>query len=298
MSSSRKGRRACSRTIALITRNDGERMTFGPIVDVDWLSAHLGEPDLRLVDCRWKLGEPGAGRAAYLAGHIPGAAFVDLDADLSDPPGERGRHPLPERGRFEATARGAGISDSTKVVAYDESGEGGAARLWWLLRHFGHDAVAVLDGGAAAWRARGDELLPGEELPAAGDFTAVEREADTTTAEEIEAGASPPLIDARAPERYAGQVEPIDPVAGHIPGARNAPFAELAPGGRYLPPGELRERLERAGAGDEFVAYCGSGVSACSLVLAAELAGIRARLYPGSWSEWCARGGQAETGPD
>jgi thiosulfate/3-mercaptopyruvate sulfurtransferase len=274
-------------------------MTFGPIVDVDWLNAQLGQPGLRLVDCRWKLGQPGAGRKAYLAGHIPGAAFLDLDIDLSDPPGERGRHPLPERGRFEAAARAVGISGGTQVVAYDEAGEGGAARLWWLLRHFGHDAVAVLDGGAAAWRASGGALLPGEEIPAPGDFTAVEREGDTATADEIECGgAQLTLIDARAPERYAGRVEPIDPVAGHIPSARNAPFGELAPGGRYLPAAELRERLERAGAAGEFVAYCGSGVSACTLVLAAELAGMRARLYPGSWSEWCARGGRAETGPD
>jgi thiosulfate/3-mercaptopyruvate sulfurtransferase len=273
-------------------------MTFGPIVDVDWLSARLGQSDLQLVDCRWKLREPGAGRAAYLAGHIPGAAFLDLDTDLSDPPGKRGRHPLPESGRFEAAVRAAGISGDSRVVAYDEGGESGAARLWWLLRHFGHDAVAVLDGGAAAWRASGGELTPGEEVPEPGDFTAFERDGDTATAEEIEAGASSPLIDARAPERYAGKVEPIDPVPGHIPGARNAPFAELAPSGRFLPSDRLRERLERAGAGGEFVAYCGSGVSACTLVLAAEMAGMRARLYPGSWSEWCARGGQAETGPD
>jgi thiosulfate/3-mercaptopyruvate sulfurtransferase len=273
-------------------------MSFGPIVDVDWLSAHLGQPGLRPVDCRWKLGQPDAGRVAYLAGHIPGAAFLDLDIDLSDPPGERGRHPLPQHQRFEAAARGAGISGDTRVVAYDESGEGGAARLWWLLRHFGHDAVAVLDGGAAAWRASGGELVPREEIPPPGDFTAVEREGDTATAEEIEAGATAALVDARAPERFSGEVEPIDPVAGHIPGARNAPFAELAPGGRYLPPDKLRKRLEQAGAEAEFVAYCGSGVSACTLVLAAELAEMRARLYPGSWSEWCARGGEAETGPD
>jgi len=273
-------------------------MSFGPLVDTDWLSGHLGQPDLRLVDCRWKLGEPGAGRAAYLAGHIPGAAFVDLDTDLSDPPGERGRHPLPRRERLEAAACSAGISAGTRVVAYDESGEGGAARLWWLLRHFGHDAVAVLDGGAAAWRATGGELVPGEESQPPGDFTAVERDADTATAEEIESGGPLTLIDARAPDRYAGRAEPVDPKAGHIPGARNAPFAELAPGGRYLPPDQLRGRLEDAGAGDEFVAYCGSGVSACTVVLAAELAGKRARLYPGSWSEWCARGGEVESGPD
>jgi thiosulfate/3-mercaptopyruvate sulfurtransferase len=275
-------------------------MTFGPIVDVAWLRAHLRLPDLRLVDCRWKLGQPGAGRQAYLAGHIPGAAFLDLDTDLSDPPGERGRHPLPERERFEAAVRAAGISPSTRVVAYDEAGEGAAARLWWLLGHFGHEAVAVLDGGAAAWRTAGGELVPGDERPPPGDFAAAVREGDTANAGEIADGVDLTLIDARAPERYAGRTEPIDPAAGHIPGARNVPFGELAPGGSYLPADQLRERLEQAGAtaGGEFVAYCGSGVSACTLMLAADLAGVRARLYPGSWSEWCARGGPVETGTD
>jgi thiosulfate/3-mercaptopyruvate sulfurtransferase len=276
-------------------------MSLGALVDVDWLRAELGQPGVRVVDCRWKLGQPGAGRAVYLAGHIPGASFLDLDRDLADPPGERGRHPLPGIERFQAAARSAGISEDGLVVACDEVGEGGAARLWWLLRHFGHEAVAVLDGGVAAWRESGGELVPDEERPAPGDFAAVEREGDTASAEEIAAGLAGErltLVDARAPERYAGASEPIDPVAGHIPGAANAPFAELAPGGRYLPPAELRERLEQAGASEtgELVAYCGSGVSACTLVLAAELAGLPARLYPGSWSEWCARGGEAETG--
>ncbi|HKN93300.1 MAG TPA: sulfurtransferase [Thermoleophilaceae bacterium] len=272
-------------------------MSFGPIVDAGWLQRELGQPGLRVVDCRWKLGEPGAGRAAFVAGHIPGAAFLDLDTDLSDPPGPRGRHPLPDAERFERVARAAGISTGSRVVAYDEAGDGGAARLWWLLRHFGHEAVAVLDGGAAAWRAAGGEMAPGDEHVDAGDFVAKPRADDTADAAELERD-PPPLVDARAPERFAGRSEPIDPVAGHIPGAANLPSSELAPGGRYLPPAELRERLERAGAGEgrEIVAYCGSGVSACTVVLAAELAGLPARLYPGSWSEWCARGGAAETG--
>ncbi|HEY1596373.1 MAG TPA: sulfurtransferase [Thermoleophilaceae bacterium] len=273
-------------------------MSFGPLVDVDWLLAHLGSAGLRVVDCRWRLGQPGAGRAAYLDGHIPGAAFLDLDTDLSDPPGERGRHPLPDTRRFEAAARAAGIDGGTRVVAYDEAGEGGAARLWWLLRHFGHEAVAVLDGGAAAWRAAGGALEQGEHQPPGGDFSARERAGDTASGQEIEESlpsASLRLVDARAPDRYAGRSEPIDPVAGHIPGAVNAPFSELAPGGRYLPAAELRARL--AHDGDELVAYCGSGVSACTVMLAAELAGLHARLYPGSWSEWCARGGPAAAVP-
>jgi thiosulfate/3-mercaptopyruvate sulfurtransferase len=283
---------------------------FGPLVETAWLRAHLGEPDLRVVDCRYVLGQPGAGRPKWLEGHIPGAAFLDVDRDLAGEPGIRGRHPLPEAADFEAAARRAGIDSTTRVVAYDEAGEGGAARLWWLLRHFGHDEAAVLNGGLAAWREEGGPLEAGEagarterktgkegaEPEAGGDaaareqvaaalpFIAKQREDDIATAEELSATRTK-LLDARAPERYRGEAEPIDPVAGHIPGAENVPFAELAPQGRFPPPEELRERL-----GDEpFVAYCGSGITACTLVLAGELAGVEARLYPGSWSEWCRR---------
>jgi thiosulfate/3-mercaptopyruvate sulfurtransferase len=275
---------------------------FGSLVTADWLRDALGDPGLRVVDCRWKLGDPDAGRAAYRSGHIPGAAFLDLDRDLSASPGERGRHPLPAAADFERAARAAGISAGSRVVAYDEAANGGAARLWWLLRHFGHDAAAVLDGGIDAWREAGGELVPGEEAPPPpGDFTAAERSGDTADAAEIErslGARSLALVDARARERYAGESEPVDPMAGHIPGAGNAPFGELAPAGRFLPAGELRERLEEAAGRrrGELVAYCGSGVSACTVVLAAELAGLEARLYPGSWSEWCARGLPVETG--
>jgi thiosulfate/3-mercaptopyruvate sulfurtransferase len=175
------------------------------------------------------------------------------------------------------------------VVTYDEAGEGGAARLWWLLRHHGHEAVAVLDGGLAAWRAGGGPLRGGREQIEPGGFSARMREDDTAAAEEIAAqlyDGRLALLDARAPRRYAGLEEPIDPVPGHIPGAVNAPFAELAPGGRFLPAAELEARLPEG----ELVAYCGSGVTACTVVLAASLAGRDARLFPGSWSEWCARG--------
>jgi thiosulfate/3-mercaptopyruvate sulfurtransferase len=268
---------------------------FGPLVETAWLRAHLGEPDLRVVDCRYVLGQPGAGRPKWLEGHIPGAAFLDVDRDLAAEPGERGRHPLPAAADFEAAARRAGIDSTSRVVAYDEAGEGGAARLWWLLRHFGHDEAAVLNGGLAAWREEGGPLEAGEAGAgterkagegAAADhpFIAKQREDDTATADELNATETK-LLDARAPERYRGETEPIDPVAGHIPGAENVPFAELAPQGRFPPPDELRERL-----GDEpFVAYCGSGITACTLVLAGELAGVEGRLYPGSWSEWCRR---------
>jgi thiosulfate/3-mercaptopyruvate sulfurtransferase len=246
----------------------------GPLVDEAWLRERLGDPRLRVVDCRWRLGEPGAGEREYLAGHIPGAAFLDVDADLAAPSGAGGRHPLPAATDFQAAARRAGIAGSSLVVAYGE----GAARLWWLLRHFGHEDAAVLEAWNGPWR-------PGAETITAGDFTARPRDDDTVMPEEFLEG-DHVLVDARAPERFRGEIEPVDPVAGHIPGALNVPFEELAPGGRLLPGEELRERLPEG----EFVAYCGSGITSCTLLLAAEIAGVGpARLYPGSWSEWCVR---------
>jgi thiosulfate/3-mercaptopyruvate sulfurtransferase len=260
-------------------------VSFGPLAQPGWLRDHLGEPGLAVVDCRFVLGQPGAGERAWLGGHIPGAAALDLDRDLSAQPGAGGRHPLPTAERFEAAARRAGVCDAMRVVAYDEAGEGGAARLWWLLRHLGHDQVALLNGGLRAWRAEGGPLRAGDEQVEPGDFAARPRAGDTVSAEDIERD-QPRLLDARAPERFRGETEPIDAVAGHIPGAHNVPFAEIAPQGRFLPAGRLAERI-----GDEaFVAYCGSGVTACVLVLAGELAGVEGRLYPGSWSEWSRRG--------
>jgi thiosulfate/3-mercaptopyruvate sulfurtransferase len=271
-----------------------------PLVSASWLRERLGEPGLVVVDCRYRLGEPGAGKELWREGHIPGAAFMDLDRDLAAAPGEGGRHPLPEPEDFQAAARRAGIGPDTLVIAYDEAAEGGAARLWWLLRHFGHDRVSVLDGGLRGWREEGGPLEAGGPLqagakPAAepAQFIARPRTDDTRSASELAAAPPRALLDARTPERYRGEVEPIDPVAGRIPGAANLPFAELAPGGRFLAPDELRARLEAAGAGPgrDPVAYCGSGVTACVLLLAAEVAGLGgARLYPGSWSEWSGRG--------
>ena len=156
-----------------------------PLVSAAWLRERLSDDGIRIVDCRWKLGEPEAGAALWREGHIPGASFLDLDRDLAAPPGEKGRHPLPSTDDFEATARRAGIGKDTLVVAYDEAGEGGAARLWWLLRHFGHDEVTVLDGGMRAWREERGELSAGEEQIAAGDFTATTSPNDTVTAEEL-----------------------------------------------------------------------------------------------------------------
>jgi thiosulfate/3-mercaptopyruvate sulfurtransferase len=261
---------------------------FGPIVDVEWLEAHLGEPGIVVVDCRYTLTDPQAGERGWLEGHIPGAAFLrvsgDLAGELRDGGKDGGRAPLPAAPDFEASARRAGIGKGSSVVAYDEGGEGGSTRLWWLLRHFGHDSVALLDGGLRAWSEAGGELRSGPEQTAPGDFIAREREGDTVSLDDVEGG-SLRLLDAREPERFRGETEAMDPVAGHIPGARNVPSQELAPGGRFPDRDELRARL-----GEEpFVAYCGSGITATTLLLAAEVAGLEGRLYPGSWSEWSRR---------
>jgi thiosulfate/3-mercaptopyruvate sulfurtransferase len=258
---------------------------FGPLVDAAWLREHLGERGLVVVDSRFVLGRPGAAEEAWLEAHIPGAPFLDVDRDLASEPGDRGRHPLPEPAQFEAAARRAGIGGGSRVVAYDEAGEGGAARLWWLLRHFGHERVAVLDGGLRGWRAEGGPLRPGPEHVEPGDFVLRPRAGDTVSAEDIQRE-RPRLLDARAPERYRGETEPIDAVAGHIPGALNVPFAEVAPEGRFPPPDRLGEQI----GSEPFVAYCGSGVTACVLLLAGDVAGVEGRLYPGSWSEWSRRG--------
>ena len=272
-------------------------MNEGPLRDVAWLRERLGTPGLCVVDCRFRLGEPGAGERLWRDGHIPGAAFLDVDRDLAAAPGLDGRHPLPPAPDFQAAARRAGIRADSSVIAYDEAGEGGAARLWWLMRHFGHDDAAVLDGGLRGWREAGGPLEKGEPSQAPANpvtpFSARPRDDDIATAEELAAPEADRIVlDARAPERYRGEVEPVDAVAGHIPGARNLPFTELAPGGRFAMPAELRDRFAAAGAGGgDVVAYCGSGVTACTLVLAAAASGLRTpRLYPGSWSEWSGRG--------
>jgi thiosulfate/3-mercaptopyruvate sulfurtransferase len=239
----------------------------------------------QFVDCRWELGRPGRGRELYLEGHIPGASFLDVERDLSAPPGPRGRHPLPAPDDFAAAAGAAGIGAGIFAVAYDQGMTGGAARLWWLLRHFGYEDVAVLDGGIGAWAG---PLRTGEEPVDPARFEPHARTDDTIDADELLARRSDVglvVLDARAPERYRGDVEPIDPVAGRIPGARNVPFTDCA----ELPADVL--------AADEIAVYCGSGVTACVDLLALARAGrADARLYPGSWSEWCRRGLPSERG--
>jgi thiosulfate/3-mercaptopyruvate sulfurtransferase len=244
----------------------------------------------RFADCRYDLAEPERARERYLEGHIPGAAFLDLDRDLSDlsiPPEEGGRHPLPRAGAFASAAGRAGIGPDTLVVAYDEGTTGGAARLWWLLRHFGHERVGVLDGGLSAWLG---PLATGEEEIEPAEFAPREREGDTiSTAELLERLGGPglALVDARPAERFRGESEVLDPVAGHIPGAINRPASSG-------PSAPLPARLLEA---DDVVAYCGSGVAACVTLLALDRAGrADARLYPGSWSEWSRKNLPVEKG--
>ncbi len=243
----------------------------------------------RFVDCRFDLAEPERARRAYLEAHVPGAAFLDLDRDLSDlsiPAEEAGRHPLPSAERFAEAAGRAGIGPDTLAVAYDEAMTGGAARLWWLLRHFGHEQAGVVDGGLAAWIG---PLAAGEEEIEPAAFTPRERRDDTVTTEELLERLRDPrlvLVDARPADRFRGDALGLDPVAGHIPGAINVPLT-----GRLV---DLPAPLAEA---EEIVCYCGSGVAACVPLLALHRAGrTDARLYPGSWSEWSRKGLPAETG--
>lgn len=257
--------------------------TFGPLVSATWLAEHRA--DVVLVDVRWYL-DGRSGHAAYQQGHIAGALWLDLDAHLADPPSpSRGRHPLPSPVRFASGMAAAGIGDETPVVAYDDNGGMTASRLVWSLRAVGHPA-ALLDGGLAAWR---EPLETGARSVAAAAFTPRPWPAARLAGID-EAAEAPLLIDARAAERYRGDVEPVDPRAGHIPGAVNVPWqANLDSRGRFAAVGALRQLFDAAGDASHTapVVYCGSGVSACHTLLALEAAGISgARLYPGSWSQW------------
>lgn len=257
---------------------------MGLLCTVTELAARLEE--VTVLDVRYRLGgPPGAGE--YAAGHVPGAAYVDLDTDLAGPPGPGGRHPLPDPEGFQAAMRRCGVSGSRPVVVYDDWSAHAAARAWWLLRHHGHDRVQVLDGGWAAWCAAGLPVATGQHPPAEGDFVALPGSSPVISAAEV--GQVGVLIDARAPERFRGEVEPVDPVAGHIPGAVNVPTAaNLSADGRFRTVPELAATYATVAAvpGAEVAVYCGSGVTACHDLLALELTGVRAALYPGSWSGW------------
>jgi thiosulfate/3-mercaptopyruvate sulfurtransferase len=270
-------------------------MDFQTLIDVDSLRKLLGEPRLAVIDCRFDLLNPAAGRQAFLAGHIPRARYADLNQDLSAPLGPgTGRHPLPAPDAFAEALGRLGIRNDSQVVAYDDANGSFAARLWWMLRWVGHGAVAVLDGGLRAWTAHGGALEAGDAHFREEQFMARLGAQSVVSTAEIERDLRHPgtlLVDARAPERFAGIVEPIDPVAGHVPGAVNHPMTlSLDAEGRFLPAAELRrlwqERLAGRDAAD-VVAMCGSGVTACHNLLSLEAAGLRGgKLYAGSWSEW------------
>ena len=265
------------------------------LVSTDWLAAHLGDAGLRIVDVRWYLDPVRRGRAAYNAGHIPGAIFLDVEEDLSGPGGQRGgplgRHPWPPAKHVSRVMGAAGIGAGVRVVAYDDAAGSVAARVWYLLRAHGHDSVSVLDGGFPKWQAEKRPVTTDEPAVTGCSFAAALRPGYILNKDEMQALPKGSLVlDARVPERYRGDVEPIDPRAGHIPGARNAPYTANLTTGR-LPvlrsPEELKAHYAALGAGSaDPVAYCGSGVNACHDLLALHLAGFGGRLYAGSWSEW------------
>lgn len=258
---------------------------YTTLITADQLAERLTEPGrLRLIDCRARLDDAGFGARAYAAGHLPGAVHGNLDTDFAAPPGTGGRHPLPDPDQLVLRLRAMGVSDDDQVVVYDDMGGAFAARAWWCLRWLGHAAVAVLDGGLAAWTGPLDAT---DARPPPGNFSRRPSLTRTIDANAV-LGALPTLalIDARALPRFEGREEPIDPVAGHIPGAVCLPFqGNLGPDGRFLTPDRLAERF--AEHGPDTVCYCGSGVTAAHNVLAMRIAGLpEPRLYPGSWSEW------------
>ncbi len=281
-----------------------------PLIDVADLAAALhGEAPPVLLDVRWRLGGP-PGIESYHAGHLPGAVYVDLDAQLAGPPGEGGRHPLPAVADFEAAMRAAGVRAGHPVVVYDDADGTIAARLWWMLRYYGHAQVQVLDGGFRAWAEAGQPVATDDVAAVPGEFTASAGQMPLLDADQAaQLARTGILLDARAPARYRGETEPIDRVAGHIPGAISAPTAgNVTAAGRFRSPAELRDRFaalgvpldadtgEGAPAGPParedrapaVGAYCGSGVTAAHEVLALELVGAPAALYVGSWSGWVA----------
>lgn len=262
-----------------------------PLIIAQTLNDDLASRSPRpvLLDIRWTLNGP-PGVDEYRKGHIPGAVFVDLDSELAAPPGPGGRHPLPDASSFTSAMRRAGVSTASPVVVYDAGNSMSAARGWWLLRYFGHDEVAVLDGGIAAWTAAGFPIGTEAVISDPGDFVATPGGmplVDAAGAAKLAATAV--LLDSRAPERFRGESESVDAVAGHIPGARNRPTtANVDQSGRFHDPDALREGFRELGIdrAEQVGAYCGSGVSAAHQVLALELAGYPAALYAGSWSEW------------
>lgn len=275
------------------------------LITAERLRARLRE--VTVLDVRWRLGRDD-GHAQYLAGHVPGAAYVDLATDLADPPGPRGRHPLPDPERFAAAMRRCGVRADRPVAVYDDNAGLAATRAWWLLRHHGHRDVLVLDGGWQAWQDDGGPVETGEHRPVAGTFEADPGHLPVVDADGAASVARDGvLLDARDPERFRGEVEPVDPVAGHVPGAVNRPATDNVRDGRFRPRSELAATYSLTEGAGEVAVYCGSGVTATHDLFVLHELGRQAALYPGSWSEWVADparpvaarvGGAVEAGQD
>ncbi len=270
-------------------------MAFTTLIGTGDLAAHMADSDWLAVDCRFQLADPAWGEHEYLTSHIPGAVYAHLNRDLSGPvTGTNGRHPLPDPGALIQTCIRLGIANGVQIVAYDQDNAMFASRLWWLLRWLGHGQVAVLDGGFRKWMAEGRPTVSGNDVRRAARFTGTPRPEMVAGLEDVAVivqRGDRLLLDARAPERYRGDLEPIDRVPGHIPGAVNHFFQQnVTEEGAFLPAAVLHERLSGTigeTSPEDVVCYCGSGVTACQNLLAMDVAGLHgARLYPGSWSEW------------
>ncbi|MGG6267640.1 sulfurtransferase [Leptolyngbya sp. AN03gr2] len=257
-------------------------------IDPAWLAAHLNDSDIAIADCRFALMQPELGRQQYEAGHLPGAYYFDLNQDLSSPVQKHGgRHPLPDPDRLSTKLSAMGITSSTLVIAYDDSRFGFAARFWWLLRYLGHDRVKVLDGGFTNWKNSDYPITTIEPPSKSGNFTPQIRTDWIVDIEAVKANkdlSNVALIDSREAERYRGEREPIDPIAGHIPGAVNYPWQAATDDRGFLKSQDWSNLKSK----DEILVYCGSGVTACVNLLSLADSGIdHAKLYPGSWSDWC-----------
>lgn len=278
-----------------VGRHRSRTMPFSTLISAAQLVGHLDDPTLVVVDCRFNLDDVEWGRREYASAHIPGAVYAHVDEDMAGAKsGTNGRHPLPDPESFRRALGRMGISHASQVVAYDQDNGMYASRFWWMLRWMGHDAVAVLDGGMAAWLAEGQVVASGEERRARAEFSGEPRDGMLASGDDVASMVARPdwrVLDARAPERFRGEVEPLDRVAGHIPGARNHFFqSNLEADATFRSREALQASFEAVLGGtpaDHVVAYCGSGVTACHNLLAMEHAGLHgARLYAGSWSEW------------
>ncbi len=265
-----------------------------PIVSAEWLFQHLDDPQIAIADCRFSLADPELGQQQYLHNHIPGAHYLHLNRDLSSPVQRHGgRHPLPEPELFAQKLGAVGVtSPEVLLVVYDDSRFAFASRLWWLMRYLGHDRVAILEGGFKGWQAAGYPLTDAIPRPSEGTFIPQIRADRVVDIETVKTRSPLPevaLIDSRERDRYLGNHEPIDPIAGHIPGALNYPWQEVTDeNARVRPQSDQVERWADIAGSDEIIVYCGSGVTACVNLLSLEMAGIpNAKLYAGSWSDWC-----------